>query len=394
MNGNEKFKVDDKDLDFGILEFWKYKYSNIYNMQEVIAEFIIEKALGLTESQNTDYWTLFDILYRGYRIEVKETGYYHSWNEDGKVSLVRNFGITKANSSYDSLEKENKYERQNDIYVFCLNTGTTRETSNPMNINNWEFYIIPTSVINEKCRNNKQISLGKVRKIAKQVKYVKIKETIDLIIDKKITYEDIMPYEENSNTLTDEINKINSEKWKNIFLGRLQGKTLTQIGKENDLSRERVNQIISEIIDGMNIIREDKYREIFEEYFIEQELFCNVFLEDIVVYEYLCLKYKKGYNNIEKLYYSNKLNAIQNDVFKEYIDNKNRNISNDNWYIAFNTFLSKKNLTAKNVADLTGLSKSTINSYKQGKRKPTDENMQIIKEKLGFNISETIYNKK
>jgi len=186
VTGNEKFIVDGKDLEFGILDLWKYKYSNIFNMQEVIAEFIVEKALGLTKSQNTDYWTLFDILYRNYRIEVKETGYYHSWNEDGKISQVRNFGISKANSSYEEQETENKFERQNDIYVFCLNTGTTKETSNPMNLNNWEFYIVPTSVINEKCKDGKSIGLNRIKKLGySALSYSDIKNEINAIIQKK-----------------------------------------------------------------------------------------------------------------------------------------------------------------------------------------------------------------
>ena len=45
---------------------------------------------------NKNGWTLWDMNYRGKRIEVKETGYYHSWRTDGKVSQQRGFGITKA----------------------------------------------------------------------------------------------------------------------------------------------------------------------------------------------------------------------------------------------------------------------------------------------------------
>ena len=80
---------------------------------------------------------------------------------------------------------ENRFERQNDIYVFCLNIGNTKEDSNPMNIDNWEFYIVATDTINEVCGDNKTISLNRVREISKQVSYDKIKETIDFIIDKK-----------------------------------------------------------------------------------------------------------------------------------------------------------------------------------------------------------------
>lgn len=183
MNGKEKFKFNNQDLDYGIYDFWLYKYSNIYNLQEIIAEFIIEKALGLDKSQNIDSWTLYDLKYRNYRIEIKETSYYHPWNEKGKISKQRIFGITKANSNYDDSNSENRFERQNDIYVFCLNTGTTKEESNPMNLNNWEFYIIPTYVINKVCGDNKTISLGRVRKLTDKVSYDKIKETIDIIID-------------------------------------------------------------------------------------------------------------------------------------------------------------------------------------------------------------------
>lgn len=394
VTGNEKFIVDGKDLEFGILDLWKYKYSNIFNMQEVIAEFIVEKALGLTKSQNTDYWTLFDILYRNYRIEVKETGYYHSWNEDGKISQVRNFGISKANSSYEEQETENKFERQNDIYVFCLNTGTTKETSNPMNLNNWEFYIVPTSIINEECGNNKHISLGKVRKLAKQIKYTEIKETIDSIIEQNGSNKEIESYDNVNNTLDMEISKIKSEEWKNIFLDKLAGFNYTDIGKKYNLSRERIRVIINKIIDEMELVKEDSYRNIFEEYFIDKELFCEIFSEKIEVYGYLELKYQKGYSNIEELYYSNRLNVKQNEKLKAYIDNQDNKVSNENWYIEFNNFLNKNSLTAKKVSELTGLSKATIDSYKQGKRKPTDENKQIIKEKIGFDLSKSIYNKK
>ena len=191
MNNNGKFIFNNNELDFGILDLWKSKYSNIYNMQDVIAEFLVEKALGIDKAQNTDYWTLYDILYRDCRIEIKQTGYYHPWNENGKISEMRRFGITKANSKYENKESSNIYERQNDIYVFCLNVGKTKETSNPLNIDNWEFYIVPTKKINEVCKNYKSIGLNKVKKIATKVNYFEIKEYIDNLID-KMKYEDLL----------------------------------------------------------------------------------------------------------------------------------------------------------------------------------------------------------
>lgn len=388
MIGNEKFILNNSKLDFGILDFWIYKYSNIYNMQEVIAEFIVEKALKIEKSYNTDYWTLFDILYRNCRIEIKETSYYHPWNENGKVSNQRTFGITKANSNYEDNGIENKFERQNDIYVFCLNTGTTKESSNPMNLNNWEFYIVPTSIINEKCGNNKTINLNRVRQLTKAVSYDNLKESIDYLIDNNFN---TIP-KEIPNSLMDEIGKIKSEQWKSIFLDRLNGKTLADIGNKNNLSRERINKIVNRILSDMNPIKEDTYKDIFEKYFIEKDLFCKLFNEDSIVYDYLNLVYKKGFSTLDELYSSNKLNVMQNRLLKEYLNNTSKKISNSNWNIAFRSFLSQNSLTAKKVAELTGLSKATIDSYMQGKRNPTDQNIQIIKDTLGFDIAQVKYN--
>ena len=99
MTGNEKFILNGNDLPFDYLDFWQFQYSNIYNLQEYIAEFLVAKALGISEPYNTDYWTLYDILYRNKRVEVKQTSYYHPWNKGGKVSAQRTFSIGKTNST-------------------------------------------------------------------------------------------------------------------------------------------------------------------------------------------------------------------------------------------------------------------------------------------------------
>ncbi len=191
MTGKEKFVFNNKELGFDLTDFWRFHYSNIYNAHGKIAEFIIARALGVLKAQNTAYWTLWDITYRKIRIEIKATAYYHPWNLSGNVSKQRVFGITKANGAYDiTISGNSEYCRQNDIYVFCLNTGNTKETSNPLELNNWEFYIVPTSVINKSCSNNKTISLGRIRKLGYLAKrYDQIKEEIDYIIDTMITGE-------------------------------------------------------------------------------------------------------------------------------------------------------------------------------------------------------------
>ena len=52
MTGMERFVFDGKDVGFNFLDFWRFKYSNIYSLHGAIAEFIVSKALGLNQSQN------------------------------------------------------------------------------------------------------------------------------------------------------------------------------------------------------------------------------------------------------------------------------------------------------------------------------------------------------
>ena len=172
------FTSNGESIGLTMLDFWKYQYSNIFDLQENIAEFIVGKALGLTEPCNRNGWSLYDIYYRDKRIEVKETGYFYSWQEDGKISQQRTFGIAPA------LGPNKVRERQNDIYVFCLNTGTNEEESNPLEMDNWKFYVVPTSVINKECADEqKTISLSRVRKLAPMTRYSELKGVVDSFID-------------------------------------------------------------------------------------------------------------------------------------------------------------------------------------------------------------------
>ena len=181
LSGEEPFSFENKETGMSIRDFWKWHFSDIYDLQEKIAEFIVAKALGRTKPDNAGSWTLFDIAYEGKRIEVKETSYYHSWQTDEEhKSEQRTFKINKAYSVYG--DNTSELARQNDIYVFCLNTGDTKASSNPLQLEHWEFYVIPTAVIDRECGDGKTISLSRVRKMTEKVDYMHLKEKIDKTI--------------------------------------------------------------------------------------------------------------------------------------------------------------------------------------------------------------------
>lgn len=93
LSGTELFTRNGESLGLSIIVFWRFQFSNILHDPDEIAEFLVAQALGQTEPYNKDSWTLFDIWYRDKRIEVKQTAYYHPFNEPGMLSSVRRFGI-------------------------------------------------------------------------------------------------------------------------------------------------------------------------------------------------------------------------------------------------------------------------------------------------------------
>ena len=188
ITGDQVFSSYKKPIGLTVLDFWQFQFSNIWDLQEHIAEFLVAKALGLDKPFNRSGWTPFDILYSDKRIEVKESGYFYSWQKEGRTTNRRTFGIlqtyTRDKDGNIVLNSDGAYlkERQNDIYVFCLNKGKTKEESNPLELANWEFYVVPSKVINEVCGTNKTISLSKVQKLTNKVSFEAIKTVIDRII--------------------------------------------------------------------------------------------------------------------------------------------------------------------------------------------------------------------
>lgn len=180
LKGSESFKLAGQPIGLTVIDFWRFQFSNIWDMQDQIAEFIIAQALGQMEPYNKNGWTLWDINYRGRRIEVKETACYHSWHSDGKASTQPTFSITKAYSRYKDSTSE--FKRQNDIYVFCFNTGENKESSNPLHLDNWRFWVVPTEIINRACGDNKTISLGRLQKLTNSkngIGYEEVKTAVD-----------------------------------------------------------------------------------------------------------------------------------------------------------------------------------------------------------------------
>ena len=171
--GDDFFHRNGKKMDFNLGDYWKWSYSDLLSnaSRGVLAEFIVAKALGLTNIPRNE-WKPFDLETKyQIRIEVKSASYIQSWKQN-KLSKI-NFNISP---SYFWDYKTNKFsgpkKRQSQVYIFCILKHLDKSTIDPLNIEHWEFYSIPTALLDEKVPNQKSISLSRLMKLgAKKIDY-------------------------------------------------------------------------------------------------------------------------------------------------------------------------------------------------------------------------------
>lgn len=176
--GDELIVFDDMPIGKSLGDYWRWNASDLLNntLRGSYCEFIVSAALGVDLSGTNDDWTPYDISfpynweYNGeardeVRIEVKSGAYLQAWWQgDGRLSNIQ-FSIrpTRAWDSINGYAEEVK--RQSDVYVFCLYTETVRERADPLVLDGWDFYIVPTHILDEQCGPQKTISLTMLQKL-------------------------------------------------------------------------------------------------------------------------------------------------------------------------------------------------------------------------------------
>ena len=101
---------------------------------------------------------------QGKSVEVKSAAYVQTWHqrELSKIS----FDITPTNgwdAATNTVSAERK--RQADVYVFCLLKHMDKATVSPLNLDQWEFYVLSTNRLNNLIDQQKTIRLASLLKL-------------------------------------------------------------------------------------------------------------------------------------------------------------------------------------------------------------------------------------
>ena len=164
--GNEAFQFDGRSLPIDLLSFWQWSASDLIGnaLRGVLAEFIVASAIGCHGGTRTE-WDAFDIeTPEGIKIEVKSGAYIQSWSQE-KLSSIQ-FGI-RPTQGWDA--KTNVYstqsERRADVYVFCVLAHQVQETVEPLNLDQWVFYVVATKALDAAVGHQKTITLSRLRQL-------------------------------------------------------------------------------------------------------------------------------------------------------------------------------------------------------------------------------------
>lgn len=157
--GEEKFIKQNTEIDMRLLEFWQWSQSDLLNnaLRGTIAEFIVAKAVNATNEIRLE-WDAFDLITpEGIKIEVKSSAYLQSWKQDRDSTISFSIRTAKgwdASTNISATESN----RNADVYVFCLLKEKNRNLVNPLNLDQWQFFVLSTEQIN--CEKGKQKTIG------------------------------------------------------------------------------------------------------------------------------------------------------------------------------------------------------------------------------------------
>ena len=187
LSGQEAFHRNGNPMDIALSAFWGWAYSNLAanNLRGHLAEFLVASDLGLDHKPRVE-WDESDLrLPDGTRLEIKSAAYLQSWkqNELSKIS----FSISPTCAWDAKTQKRSQSsKRHSDAYVFCLLKHIDKPTLDPLNVDQWEFYIVATQTIDSQLGSQKTLSLKALERLQPVIcGYGQIGAAIKTKLDKK-----------------------------------------------------------------------------------------------------------------------------------------------------------------------------------------------------------------
>ena len=180
--GTEPFRDSEESLGFDLLSFWQWSSSDLVSntTRGILAEYLVARALGaVLPGKIRDVWDSYDVdVDDGPRVEVKSAAFLQSWHQDRLSRITFKIPETRAWDKTTGKFREETH-RQADVYVFALLAHTDQETLDPMDVSQWEFYVVPTATLDRQFPEQKSIGLSSLRKLTEPLAFRELKDAVN-----------------------------------------------------------------------------------------------------------------------------------------------------------------------------------------------------------------------
>jgi hypothetical protein len=170
LNCDLKFKNSAPSLDnHSVSDFWQWAYSDLLQntTRGVLAEYIVAVLLNVDKSPRNP-WLPFDLkLDDGRTIEVKTMSRLQAW---AQKQLSEPKIVLAPKRSWDPVTgiMERDPSLNADIYIICYFTSEDHSTADPLNLDQWNFFVLDKKEVGEVLKKSKLISLKALNKMNKR----------------------------------------------------------------------------------------------------------------------------------------------------------------------------------------------------------------------------------
>lgn len=183
--GEEPFSMEGCALPLALVDFWAWAYSDVLSNTErgVLAEFLVAAALGIDLKTPRSAWSKFDLLYRDKGIEVKSASYHQRWHQERMSNIAFNIPARRAWDEGTNVQDKDP-KRHAFLYILCLLAEQERTLVNPLNLDQWRFWVVPTRFFDERKRSQHSITLASLlRERGDSIPFNEIKSNVNTLID-------------------------------------------------------------------------------------------------------------------------------------------------------------------------------------------------------------------
>ena len=187
--GEENLTDNGQNTNYNLLDFWRWSVSDILSnaTRGRFAEFVVGTAVGLNPENLRDEWDAYDLTTEdGIKIEVKSAAYIQCWNQKSFSTI--SFSIKPARYwDAETNMPRGEPKRHADLYVFCHLKHKDQETIDPLKMEQWDFYVLPTYRLDNYERSQSSITINSLKKLTEPKSYSELQSEIKKVYKEQKT---------------------------------------------------------------------------------------------------------------------------------------------------------------------------------------------------------------